>query len=97
MDTSLAADRVRLTLRDARYQEWEGGRPGFTVEGDPQGGWVAVNYFTSFPGFPGARRRRERELQKYRGILSAAGFTVTDSPHTPGVLRITLPAEQAGA
>ncbi len=94
MDTSLAADRVRLALRDAGYQEWEGGRPGFTVEADPQGGWVAVNFFPGFPGFPGARRRRERELLKYRGILSAAGFAVTDSPYTAGVLRATLPAEQ---
>ena len=94
MDTSVAADRVRLALRDAGYQEWEGGRRGFIVEADPQGGWVAVNYY---PGLPSARRRRERELQKYRVILSAAGFTVKDSPYTSGVLRVTLPAEQGGA
>jgi hypothetical protein len=93
MDTTLAADQVRLALRDAGYQEWEGGRRGFVVEGDPEGGWVAVNYF---PGLPSARRRRERELQKYRDILSAAGFTVTDSPYTPGVLRVTPPSEPAG-
>ena len=97
MDTSLAADQVRLALRDAGYQEWEGGRPGFIVEGEPQGGWVGVNYFHGFPGFPGARGRRERGLQKLRGILSAAGFTMTDSPHTPGVLRVTFPPEPAGA
>jgi hypothetical protein len=94
MDTSLAADRVRIALRDAGYQEWEGGRRGFIVEGDPQGGWVAVNYF---PGFPAARRKRERELQKYRDLLSAAGFTVTPSPYSSGVLRVTLPGESPGA
>jgi hypothetical protein len=93
MDTSLAANRVRLALREAGYQEWEGGRRGFIVEGDPQGGWVAVNYF---PGFPTARRKRERELTKYRDLLLAAGFTVTPSPYTSGVLRVTLPAEPAG-
>ncbi|MGO8956052.1 MAG: hypothetical protein ACLQFR_01550 [Streptosporangiaceae bacterium] len=97
MDTSLAADRVRLALRGAGYQEWEGGRPGFLVEGDPEGGWVGVNFLPGFPGFPGARRRRERELQKFRDILSAAGFTVTASPYTPGVLRVTLPRDPAGA
>jgi hypothetical protein len=96
MDTSLAADLVRLALRDAGYQEWEGGRPGFVIEGDPEGGWVGVNYFPGFPGFPGAKGRRERGQQKYRDILSAAGFRVTDSPYTPGVLRITLPSEPAG-
>jgi hypothetical protein len=94
MDMSFAADQVRLVLRNAGYQEWEGGRQGFVVEADPQGGWVAVNYF---PGLPAAHRRRGRELQKFRGILSAAGFTVTDSPYTPGVLRVTFPAESAGA
>jgi hypothetical protein len=92
MDTILAADQVRLALRDAGYQEWEGGRPGFVVEADPQGGWVGVNFFPAFPGFPGARRKRKRGLQKFRDVLSAAGFTVTDSPYTPGVLRVTLPA-----
>jgi hypothetical protein len=88
MDTSLAANRVRLALREAGYQEWEGGRRGFIVEGDPQGGWVAVNYF---PGLPTARRKRERELTKYRDLLLTAGFTVTPSPYTSGVLRVTLP------
>ena len=97
MDTSGASNQVRLALRAAGYQEWEGGRPGFVVEGDPQGGWVGVNFFPAFPGFPGARKRRERELQKFRGILSAAGFTVTDSPYTPGVLRASLPPEPAEA
>ncbi len=96
METSLAADQVRLALREAGYQEWEEGRPGFVVEGDPQGGWVGVNYFPAFPGFPGASRRRERGLQKYRSILSAAGFAVMDSPYTSGVLRVTPPVEPAG-
>jgi hypothetical protein len=36
---------------------------------------------------------RIRELQKYRDILSAAGFNVTGSPYQPGVLRITLQPE----
>jgi hypothetical protein len=92
MDTSVAADRVRLALREAGCQEWEGGRQGFLVEGDPQGGWVGVTYF---PGFPAARRKRTRGLQEYRAILSAAGFTVADSPFSPGVLRVTLAPEQA--
>ena len=96
MDTSLAADRVRLARREAGYQEWEGGRRGFLVEGDPLGRWVGVNFFPGFPGLPGASRRRQRELQKFRGILSVAGFTVTDSPYTPGVLRVTLPPEPTG-
>jgi hypothetical protein len=93
MGISSDADRVRLALRAAGYQEWEGGRRGFVVEGDPQGGWVAVNYF---PGWPAARKKRERELQKYRDILSEAGFTVRDSPYTSGVLRVTMPLESAG-
>ncbi len=97
MDPILAADQVRLALRDAGYQEWEGGRPGFVVEGDPQGGWVGVNFIPAFPGFPGARRRHGRELQKFRDVLSAAGFAVTDSPLTSGVLRVTLPPEAAEA
>ncbi len=97
MDTILAADRVRLALREAGYQEWEGGRPGFVVEADPQGGWVGVSFFPAFPGFPGARRRRERGLQKFKAVLSAAGFMVADSPYAPGVLRVTLPPEPAGA
>jgi hypothetical protein len=36
-----------------------------------------------------------RELQRYRDVLSAAGFKVTDNPYLPGVLRITLPPEEA--
>jgi hypothetical protein len=32
----------------------------------------------------------DRGLQKYRDILSAAGFTVTDSPWMAGALRATL-------
>lgn len=92
MDVSSAAARVRSELRNAGYQEWEAGRQGFLVEADPQGGWVAVTYY---PGWPGARRKRERGLQKYRDILSAAGFQVTDSPWLPGALRVTLPPEAA--
>jgi hypothetical protein len=88
MDLSSAADRVRLTLRDAGCQEWEGGRQGFVVEADPEGGWVSVAYY---PGWPYARRRRERGLQKYREILSAAGFSVRDSPYVTGVIRVTVP------
>jgi hypothetical protein len=90
MDVSSAAARVRLALRNAGFQEWEGGRQGFVVEADPQGGWVSVAYY---PGWPYARRKRERGLQKYREILSAAGFKVRDSPYPSGVLRITDPAE----
>jgi hypothetical protein len=92
MDTSKAAAEVRLVLRNAGYQEWEGGRGGFIVEGDPQGGWVGVNYFA---GIPALRKRRERELRKFRELLSAAGFSVTDMPYMPGVLRVTLPAESS--
>jgi hypothetical protein len=94
VDISSAADRVRLALREAGYQEWEGGRRGFVVEGDPEGGWVAVNYF---PGLPIGRRKRARVLQRFRDILSSAGFTVRDSPYTSGVLRVTLPLESAGS
>jgi hypothetical protein len=96
MDTRLAADRVRSALRDAGHQEWEGGRAGFVVEGDPEGGWVGVNYFPGFPGLPGSRGRRERGLGRYREILSAAGFKVTNSPYASGVLRVTLPSQSAG-
>jgi hypothetical protein len=65
------------------------GRPrGFQVEGDPQGGWVIVTCI------PGVRRRKgQLDLQKYRDILSAAGFNVADSPHVSGVLRVTFPPE----
>jgi hypothetical protein len=93
MDVLIAADVVRGLLRDAGCQEWEGGRQGFIVEGDPQGGWVGVTYF---PGWPAARRKRQRGLEKYRGILVAGGFEVTDSPYTPGVLRVTFPPEPGG-
>lgn len=94
MDVSSAADRVRLALREAGYQEWEGGRQGFVVEADPEGGWVSVTYY---PGWPYARRRRARGLQKYREILSTAGFTVRDSPFAVGVLRVTAAAEPSSA
>ncbi len=89
MDTSLAAERVRAVLRNAGYQEWAPtGRRGFQVEGDPQGGWVVVTCI------PGVRRHKgQLDLQKYREILSAAGFNVTYSPHVSGVLRVTLPPE----
>jgi hypothetical protein len=89
MHLSSAADRVRLALRDAGCQEWEGGRQGFVVEADPEGGWVSVAYY---PGWPFARRKRERGLQNYREILLAAGFTVRDSPYVAGVIRVTAPA-----
>jgi hypothetical protein len=90
MDLSSAADRVRLALRDAGYQEWEGGRQGFVVEADPEGGWISVAYY---PGWPFARRKRERGLQKYRELLLAAGFAVKDSPYVADVIRVTVPAE----
>lgn len=62
------------------------------MEGDPQGGWVSV---TCLAGFPGARKRRYRDLQKYRDILAAAGFKVTDSPWALRVLRVTEPPQAA--
>jgi hypothetical protein len=90
MDVSVAAERVRLTLRNAGYQEFEPGRRGFLAEGDPNGGWVSVR---CHPGLPWARRRRDRDLQSYRDILHAAGFTVTDSPWMRGSLRVVLPGD----
>lgn len=90
MDTSLVAARVRAALRDAGCREWETGRRGFQVEGDPEGGWVVV---TCIPGLRKSSPGTIRELQKYRDILAAAGFNVTGSPYLPGVLRITLPPE----
>jgi hypothetical protein len=98
MDLSFVADRVRLALRNAGYKELEPGRRGFVVEAEPQGGWVAVACHIGSPGevgLPGGRRRRDRDLQQYRDILSAAGFTVTDSPLRTGVLRVTLTADSA--
>lgn len=92
MDVSTAADRVRLELRNAGFQEFEPGRRGFLAEGDPNGGWVSVR---CHPGLPWARKRRDRDLQKYRDILAAAGFTVTDSPWVSASLRVTLPQEDA--
>jgi len=71
---------------------WEPGRRGFLVEADPEGGWVSV---TCQPGLPWAKTRRERDMRKYREIISAAGFKVTDSPWLPGVMRVTLPSEAA--
>lgn len=88
MDTSLVAARVREALRNAGCREWETGRRGFQVEGDPQGGWVVV---TCLPGVRKGSAGRIRELQKYREILLDEGFSVRDSPHVPDVLRITLP------
>ena len=88
MDTSLAAARVREVLRNAGCREWETGRRGFQVEGDPQGGWVVV---TCISGVRKGSARRIRELQRYRAILLAEGFSVRDSPHVADVLRITLP------
>jgi hypothetical protein len=89
MDIAAAAARIRLELRTAGFKEFEPGRRGFAVEADPNGGWVSVTCV----GFPGARKRRDSELQAYRGVLSAAGFTVTDSPWVEGSLRVTQPAE----
>lgn len=88
MDTSLVAALVREALRSAGCQEWEPGRRGFQVEGDPQGGWVVV---TCIPGVRRGSAGRIRELQRYRDILAAEGFRVRDSPHVTDVLRITLP------
>jgi hypothetical protein len=48
---------------------------------------------TCIPGMRKNSIARIRELQKYRDILLAAGFTVTGSPYLPGVLRITIPGE----
>jgi hypothetical protein len=92
MDVSEAATRVRLELRNAGFQEFEPGRRGFLAEGDPNGGWVSVS---CHPGLPWARRKRDRDLQRYREILAAAGFAVTDSPWMQGALRITLPQEES--
>jgi hypothetical protein len=91
MDVSDAAARVRLELRNAGFQEFEPGRRGFLAEGDPNGGWVSVR---CHPGLPWARRRRDRDMQRYRETLGAAGFTVTDSPWMKGSLRVTLPQEE---
>jgi hypothetical protein len=88
VDTSSAAALVRAALRGAGCLEWEPGRRGFQVEGDPEGGWVVV---TCIPGVRKGSAALSRELQRYRDILWAAGFSVTDSPYRPGVLRITLP------
>lgn len=92
MDVSVAAARVRLELRSAGFQEFEPGRRGFLAEGDPNGGWVSVR---CHPGLPWAKRRRDRDLERYRDILSAAGFTVTDSPWVAGSLRVLMPPETA--
>jgi hypothetical protein len=92
MDVSDAAERVRVELRNAGFMDFEPGRRGFLVEGDPNGGWVSV---TCHPGLPWARKKRDRDLQKYRAALLAAGFTVRDSPWIPGSLRITAPDEDA--
>jgi hypothetical protein len=92
MDLSSAAGLIRSLLRDAGYQDFEPGRRGFIVEGDPEGGWVSV---TCHPGLPWARARRSRDLQRYREIVATAGFVVVDSPWRAGVLRVTLPDEDA--
>jgi hypothetical protein len=86
MDTSQAAAAVRAALRAAGCQEWETGRRGFQAEGDPEGGWVVV---TCLPGLRKGSAAVDRELERYREVLSAAGFGVRDSPYRPGVLRIT--------
>ena len=92
MDVSAAADRVRLELRNAGFQEFEPGRRGFLAEGDPNGGWVSVR---CHPGLPWARRRRDRDLHRYRDILAGAGFTVKESPWVRGSLRVTPPPEES--
>jgi hypothetical protein len=90
MDVSGAAARVRLELRNAGFMEFEPGRRGFLVEGDPNGGWVSV---TCHAGLPWARKKRDRDLQKYRATLLAAGLTVKDSPWMAGLLRVTVPED----
>ena len=90
MDVSATAARVRLELRNAGFQEFEPGRRGFLAEGDPNGGWVSVRCHS---GLPWARKRRDRDLQRYRDILAAAGFTVKESPWMQGSLRVTIPQE----
>jgi hypothetical protein len=92
MDVSDVAARVRLELRNAGFLEFEPGRRGFLVEGDPNGGWVSV---TCHPGLPWARKKRERDLQRYRATLLTAGFTVKDSPWLRGSLRVTGADEDA--
>jgi len=87
MDVSAAAAQVRLELRNAGFQEFEPGRRGFLAEGDPNGGWVSV---WCHPGLPWAKKRRDRDLRRYRDVLAEAGFTVTDSPWMRGSLRVTL-------
>jgi hypothetical protein len=88
VDVSRAAARARLELRKAGFLEFEPGRRGFVVEGDPNGGWVIVTCVT---GLHGGSTKRDHDLRAYRDILSAAGFEVTDSPWVPGSLRVTLP------
>jgi hypothetical protein len=92
MDVSATAARVRLELRNAGFQEFEPGRRGFLAEGDPNGGWVSVS---CHPGLPWARKKRDRDLERYRAILAAAGFTVRNSPWMQGSLRVTLPQDDA--
>jgi hypothetical protein len=92
MDVSSSAAHVRSLLRDAGYVEYEPGRRGFAVEGDPEGGWVSVSCQR---GLPWARTRQNRDLQDYSRILSAAGYLVKDSPWLRGALRLTLPSEAA--
>ena len=92
VDISDTAARVRLELRHAGFPDFEPGRRGFLVEADPNGGWVIV---TCHPGLPWARKKRDRDLQKYRATLLAAGFTVKDSPWMRGSLRVTVAAGDA--
>jgi hypothetical protein len=79
-------------LRSAGFREALPGRRGFLVEGDPNGGWVAVRCHFGL-GLPWQRKRSERDLHRYRDILSAAGFTVKSSPLVAGGLRATLPPD----
>lgn len=89
MDVSSAAAQVRSLLREAGFLEWEPGRRGFAVEGDPQGGWVVVSCVSGVGFLPGAALRRKRDLRQYRDILAAAGYHVTDSPWIAAELRVT--------
>lgn len=84
MDTSLAAQEVRAVLRSAGFREWAQGRRGWRVDGDPQGGWVAVG--CTLHGVKGVLL-----LEEYREVLQRAGFQVKDDPRVPGVLRVTTP------
>lgn len=79
----------RTSLRGAGLREWARGRRGWTVEADPQGGWVAVA--DTVHGVKGSLH-----LQRYREVLQAAGLVVRDDPLVSGVLRVTVAADGPG-